>query len=395
MSTQETAESRRRSRANGEGGIYQDKARKRWVGTVTTGYDDAGKQVRRSVTGKTKGQVAARLRELQGAVDQGQDPARRDLTLSRFLDLWLDDVLPGSVAAATEVQYRDIVRLYVKPHLGQKRLSTLTARDVARMLAALEAEDRSPNTRRLARSVLRRALRWAEQEGMIARNVAAIANGVKVGASEGRTMTVDQARTFLASVANDRLEAAYVVALALGLRRGELLGLAWADVDLDAERPTLTVRRSLKRLPKVGLVADATKTKGSRRRVHLPAQAVDALRRHRLRMNTERLKVGPAWPTTPLGFDLIFRSPLGTPMDPDNFRQATYRATEGAGMGRWSPHELRHSAASLLIAQNVPLKVVSEVLGHSGIRITADVYGHLLDDAGVVAADAMSAILGG
>lgn len=381
-------------RGNGEGTIVENKKRGRWEGRITIGYDDAGQQLRRKLTGKTRGEVARRIRELTDA-GSGAAPVSRTLTVGKFLDQWAADILPGAVAASTLQQYGDVIRLYVKPHVGQKRLATLGSRDVAKMLAALEAEGRAPNTRRLARSVLRRALRWAEQEGMVTRNVAAIANGVKVGASEGRTMTVDQARTFLASVADDRLEAAYVVALALGLRRGELLGLQWADIDLDAERPTLTVRRSLKRLREVGLVADDTKTKGSRRRVHLPAQAVAALRRHRARMNAERLAVGPAWPANPLDLDLIFRSPLGTPMDPDNFRQATYRATVAAGIGRWSPHELRHSAASLLIAQDVPLKVVSEVLGHSGIRITADVYGHLLDDAGVVAADAMSALLGG
>lgn len=111
-------------------------------------------------------------------------------------------------------------------------------------------------------------------------------------------------------------------------------------------------------------------------------------------MNEERLRFPGDWPATVLGHDLVFRSPVGTAVDPDNLRNATYRLTIEALGERWSPHELRHSAASLLIAQGVDLKVVSEVLGHSSIRITADVYGHLLDDAGLVAADAMSELLG-
>jgi integrase len=104
--------------------------------------------------------------------------------------------------------------------------------------------------------------------------------------------------------------------------------------------------------------------------------------------------LGDAWLESPLGGNLVFRTPLGTAVDPDNFRNATYRLTTRALGERWSPHELRHSAASLLIAQGVDLKIISEVLGHSSIRITADVYGHLLDDAGVVAADAMSDLFG-
>jgi integrase len=104
---------------------------------------------------------------------------------------------------------------------------------------------------------------------------------------------------------------------------------------------------------------------------------------------------GPDWPERPLDADLVFRSPLGTPYDPANFYHPVQTATIGAGIGKWTPHELRHSAASLLIAQDVPLKLVSEVLGHSSIRMTADVYGHLYDDVGAIAADAMTAALWG
>lgn len=386
---------RRRTRSNGEGGVWHDEARKRYVGTATVGYDLDGRQLRRSVTAKTKAEAVRRLRELQGAVDHGQDPARRDLTVASFLDSWLADVLPGSVARSTERLYGDIVRLYVKPTIGQKRLRSLQARDVARMLADLEAEGRAPNTRRLARSVLRRALRWAEAEGMVARNVAAIANGVKIGGAEGRTLSVDQARTLLASVEGHRLEAAFSVALALGLRRGELLGLTWDDLVLDATPPRLTVRHSLSRLPDRGLILDEPKTRQSRRTVHLPGPVAAGLREHRRRQAADQLHAGPDWTARPLGADLVFRTPFGTAVDPDNFRNICYKVTTDAGIGRWSPHELRHSAASLLLAMGVPLKVVSETLGHSSIRVTADVYGHLMEPARAEAADAMTSALWG
>jgi integrase len=412
-------ESRRRTRANGEGGVRHEKARGRWVGTVTVGFedyvDDEGtirrRQVRKSVTGRTKVEALERLRELQGAVEAGMDPAPRDLTVARFLSMWLDDVLPGTVAPSTEKMYRDVVRLYVVPHIGQKRLRTLQARHVSLMLRALEAEGRAGNTRRLARSVLRRALRWGEAEGMVARNVAAIADGVKVGTREGRTLTPVQARQLLAHVAGDRMEAAFAfaVALALGLRRAELLGLAWSDLTLDATPPRLTVRRNLTRVSGRGIEVNDTKTAKSRRSVHLPVPVVAALRAHRARQAEERLMAGSVWPERPLGLDLVFRTPVGTPIDPDNFRNLVYDVTMRAftpederpaspkgpwpTQYRWSPHELRHSAASLLIAQGVPMKIVSETLGHASIRITSDVYGHLFDDAGAIAAEAMTAAL--
>jgi integrase len=362
------------------------------VGRYTLGFDDDGRQVRRTVTGRTKREVLERLAEVKGAVAEGRRAPDRKLTVGRFLDQWLDDILPGTVAPATEVQYRDVVRLYVTPHLGRRQLVTLSARDVSRMLRDLEAEGRSPNTRRLARSILRRALRWAEAEGMVARNVAAIASGVRIGAAEGRSLTPTEARQLLAAVDGSRLEAAFDVALALGLRRGELLGLAWADIDLDTVPARLTVRRALKRLP-AGLVLEDTKTRWSRRTVHLPAPVVASLRAHKRRQAAEQLEAGGLWVRRPLGADLVFRTPFGTAVDPDNFRNLTYRVTEAAGLGRWSPHELRHSAASLLLAQGVPLKVVSETLGHASIRITADVYGHLLEPAKAEAADAMERAL--
>ncbi|MEO6651202.1 MAG: site-specific integrase [Ilumatobacteraceae bacterium] len=149
----------------------------------------------------------------------------------------------------------------------------------------------------------------------------------------------------------------------------------------------------MKRIPGAGLVLEDVKTAGSRRTVYLPDNVGGALRAHRARQAAERLLAGPEWEAKPLGVDLVFRTPFGTAMDPANFRHACYAVTEAAGLGQWSPHELRHSAASLLIAMGVPLKVVSETLGHSSIRVTADVYGHLLEPARQEAAEAMNRAL--
>lgn len=381
-------------RANGEGTVWHHKARGRWEGRITIGTHPDGRPIRKTVIGKTRNECLARIREALAADQAGEQPARADLTVRTFLNRWLDDILPGTVAASTEIQYRDVIRLYVIPNLGQKRLRTLNAGDVARMLRTLAAEGKAPNTCRLARSVLRRALRWAEAEGMVTRNVAAIADGVRVPAPEGRTMTPEQARQFLDCIAGDQLEAAWIVALTLGLRRGEVLGLAWSDLSLDDDPPTLSVRRSLTRLPKLGLRLDDTKTRQSRRTLALPAVTVEALRTHRQRQREARLMAGAEWVVSPLGADLVFRTAFGRAVDPDGFRQATYRATEQALGERWSPHELRHSAASLLIAAGVPLKQVSESLGHTTIRVTADVYAHLLDEARVEVAAGMERALG-
>ena len=358
--------------------------------------------MRRVVTGKTKAEVLARMREAQNATDEGLSPAKRELSVAKFLDDWLTNVLPGTIAPATLQQYRDVARLYIVPLVGQKRLHNLSPTDVAKMGRSLATSYKrsdgtvglAPHTQRIARSVLRRALRWAEDQGLLSRNVARIAPGIRIGDSKGRTLTPSQARVLLDSLNDNRLAAAFTVALSLGLRLGELLGLTWQDIELDAMPPRLTVSHALKRIDGEGLLRDTTKTRSSRRTVHLPASCVAALKAHRARQAAERLHAGPIWETSPLDVDLVFRTPFGGPIDPDNFRRYTYAATEDAGLGRWSPHELRHSCASLLIAQGVPMKLISELLGHSSIRMTADVYGHLMEPAKAEVADAMDRALG-
>lgn len=415
------------SRSNGEGAVWEDKANHRWVGTITLGWEyvDDGKggtkrrQLRKSVSGPTKRDVVRKLREFHNNLDDGVPMPDQQITVGAMLDQWLTDVLPGTVAKPTEGQYRDVVRLYIKPRIGDKKLRELTPTDVTRMLRDMEKptssrpDGYSQNARRLARSVLRRAIRWAEVEGIVSRNVAALANPVRVERPDGRTMTPAQARVFLDHIRGDRNEALFVTALSLGLRVSELLALSWEDVNLDPVgegRPTLTVRRGLKRIKGEGLVVDGVKTKTSRRTIHLPASTAECLREHRRRQVLERAEYPGEWPDRPLGVDLVFRSARGTPLDPSNVWSYLSEATKhagaeyededrtiikpGTGLGHWHPHELRHSAASLLIAQGVPLKVVSEMLGHSSITVTADIYAHVMAPARDEAAIAMDRALG-
>lgn len=369
-------------------GIFRNETRQRWEQRITID----GKRM--LLSAKAPAAVAAKVAAARDRHAKGLAPGDAKLTVRAYLAWWSTEILPSTVSASTTRNYRDVLNFYVLPHIGAKQLATLKPGDVTAMLNKLELAGAAPNTRRAARSVLRRALRRAEQEGIISRNVAAVADGVRVPVIEGRTLTPDQARAFLAAVAADRLSAAFAVMLALGLRRGETLGLAWDDADLAGKHPTLTVNRSLKRLD-TGLSLDQPKTRLSRRTLYLPAPLAAELRAHRKRQAVEQIHAGPEWTPLPLGVDLVFRTPFGTAIDPDNFKNRTYKLTEAAGVGRWGPHELRHSAASILLAMGVPLKTVSETLGHSSIRITADVYGHLLEPARKDAAEAAGRALWG
>ena len=379
--------------SRGEVTIRYNDDRGRWETRVTVGYDPtSGRQRRRLIVGRTKGHVRDQLRQIQRSLDDGIDVTNDKRTVAAFMADWLADVLPGTVSDGTVDNYTSVTDHYIVPAIGSIRLKALKPSDVQSMLTGMADRGLSGNTQRLARSILRRALRLAERDGIVPRNVASLVDGPRLNTPMGRTMTPEQARAVLAGSADHRLGAAWAVMLTTGLRRGELLGLGWDDVDTEAR--TITVHRNLTRRTGVGLVVSTPKTKTSARVVHLPDAAVVALRAHRKRMATERLALGSAWPDAPLGVDFVFRSPVGTPVDPANFTKATYAMTTELLGDRWSPHEFRDTAASLLFAQAVPLKTVSEVLGHSSISVTADVYTHLLDGAGRSAADAMNSVVG-
>lgn len=395
-----------RRRANDLGGLYWRDDRKRWEATVTVasemvGRDEDGRakyrQKRRTVTGATQEEALARLdalREEIAAEALGHVPPTA--TLTRYLGAWLSDVLPGSdLAPTTQDGYERIVRLYIVPTIGNVKLADIKPPTVRRMLTTLTDQGLSPATARQARSVLSAALQQAVFDGLIQTNPVRGVRSPRQTNTSGRTLTPDEARTLLRAAQGHEYEALVYVLLSLGLRRGEALGLSWSDIDLEGPAPKLTVRRSLKRDARERTYLDEPKTARSRRTIHLPGTLVDVLRRHKARQAEQRLAFGAGWGGRWADEDLVFTTSIGTALDPRRVTRTIEAIAVSAGLGKWTPHELRHSAASLLLAQNVPLKTVSEMLGHSSIRVTADVYGHLLDDARAEAATAMESALWG
>jgi integrase len=380
-----------RKNSNGTGTTRYNSDRKRWEGRITVRLDN-GKPVRKMATGRTQHVVLAKLDEMRAAEQTVEDAGvRPDATVSTFLRHWIDDVLPlADLAQTTRDQYALIVRTYLSPAIGSIVLADLTVADVRRMLSKL-IDTKSQNTVRQVRNVLRRALRTAEVDGLIERNVAALTDGVRVGKVEARAMTPEQARKLVSGAPGEPWGALAVLLVSTGLRRGEALGLAWADLDLDESPPTLTVRRSLKQDAEHRLYLDEPKTSGSRRVIHLTSGVVETLKAHRAKQNAERLEFGTGyggdWP------DLVFRSSVGTPCDPSRARRGILALTEKLTGEAFGPHELRHTAATLLLAAGAPLKVTSELLGHSSIRVTADTYSHVLSPARTEAADLMQEML--
>jgi integrase len=200
---------------------------------------------------------------------------------------------------------------------------------------------------------------------------------------------LDQAKTLFKAAKGERLEALYILMLTTGIRPGEAMGLPWANVDLDAGK--MTISQALTRRSGGNTIGEGKTGRGGWRTLGLPAPVIRALKAHQRRQEQERKRAGERWQD----HGLVFCTPIGTPLDPDNQRRAFAELTERAGLGRWHPHELRHSAASLMLQQEVPLEVVSDVLGHKSIRITKDVYGHIGDQQRHRATDVMArALLG-
>jgi len=378
-------------RANGDAKPYYDSANRRWKLAVELGPALGGRRQRKIVSAKTAAEARVLARKVRDQLAAGLPPVREEPTLAAYLQWWADVVLPGAVSEGSEETYCRLLRLYVAPSVGRLKLTELAPGHVTEMMRAMESRGLSASTRRAAKKVLGRALRRAMQEGLVLRNAARIADGPRLARTERRSLSATEARQLLQALHGERLGAAYEVTLALGLRRGEVLGLRWDDVDLDAKPPLLRVRQQLQRRPGKGLVLTALKTPKSRRDLVLPPQVADSLRRRRAAQASERLAAGSLW----TGAGLVFTTPAGAPVDPDNFRHRLAKLSQGAGLGAWTTHELRHSAGSLLFAMGVPMKVISETLGHSSERVTSEVYVHVQAEHRLEAAEAIARALWG
>jgi integrase len=380
-------------RANGEGTVSRRKDGL-WEGKAYVLLPDGGRK-RRTVYGRTRREANEKLQVLLTQARQGVPAPVVGMTVEAYLNGWLAEVARRRLRPSTFTTYELMVRRHIVPTLGRKRLDRLSAPDVRRLVNAKADEGLSANSVRHVHAVLRSALEQAVRDDLLARNVARLVQVPSARTEPVQPFDVDEARQLLAAAEGDRLHALWTVALGIGLRKGEALGLRWIDVDLDGG--WLHVRQSLQRqAPKEGavragsLVLVAPKTQRSVRKVPLPPVCASALRAHRRRQVAERLEAGPYWQDT----GLVFTTTLGTPIDPRNVNRWFDQLCERAGVRRLRVHDLRHTCASLLLAQGVPARVVMEVLGHSQISVTMDLYTHVLPGVQQVAAAEMERAIG-
>ena len=281
------------------------------------------------------------------------------------------------------------MKQHLLPTIGKLSLNKLTPLHVQRLLVEKKATGLSARRIHYIRAVLRTALNQALRWNLVAWNVATLVDSPRVERHEVRVLDIDQSRDLLDTMDSHRLGAFFSVAMALGLRLGEALGLRWLDVDLD--QGVLHVRQALQRQKGRGLTFVEPKSRRSRRTLALPAVVVMALKAHRVRQQEERLLAGSRWKNS----GLVFTTTIGTPLDDRNVRKEFIALLTKTGLPRVRLHDLRHTCASLLLAQGVHPRVVMEILGHSQISLTLDTYSHVLPVLEREAADKMDAALGG
>lgn len=367
-------------RARGEGSIRKRTDRTnggevRWVATLELDWKD-GKRQRKSIYGKTREEVSTTLKAAMKDRDRGLDVGAKAQTLEQFLQGWLNgrvkDLAPKTVRA-----YEQQVRLHIAPRLGRIQLQKLTPQHVEQLFASQTAGGLAPGSVRGTRAVLRAALRDAERLNLVDRNAAQLARPPRAVRTETKFLTLDQALRMLdvaqVDPAASRQVALYRLAVSLGPRLGEICGLRWEDLDLHAQPPQIRIRHGLQRVDG-HLKLMPTKTYRSDRNIELPELVAEALREHRERQAFERRGAGAAWQES----GHVFTTPVGAPLDPDNLRKAFKRLLVAAELPEIRFHDLRHSAASILLYAGVPMRVVSEILGHSTMAITADLYSHVV-----------------
>ncbi len=388
---------RRRTRRNGEGSIRLRKDG-RYEGRLWVPTTDGG-EIRRSVYGATWEEAHEELTKLKAQVLSGARVSATGQTVAEYLDYWLREVARDRVRPSTFASYEWLTRRYVVPYLGRKKLARLTPPEIRKFLNRLKGvcqccalgndaqrvasggEARccarkprkccesflSDGSIRYVHRLLRAALQDAVTDGLLAQNPAKSLRLAHRYRPKFTTWTGEEATRFLKAAREDRLYALYAVALALGLRRGEALGLRWGDVDF--ADGVLRVAHSLQRV-NGQLRLGPVKTDGSARKVAVPAPLLAVLKEHRARQDEERKAAGARWRE----HGLVFTTKIGTPVEPRNVNRHFQALCARARVPRIRFHDLRHSCATLLYEQGVSLENIQDVLGHSSPNVTKTIY---------------------
>ena len=377
-----------KKRANGEGNIRKRKD-SRWEGRYTAGHDPTtGKPIYKNVLGKTQAEVKEKLKR---AIEEtrGLDIVKAgQYTLGQWMDVWFENYAKLKVRPSSHQTYKGYINNHIKPYAGSIPLSKLTSLDLQKLYKMLLTEGRidriesknqpkglSAKTVRNINQIISSALNLAKEQKLLASNPADACALPRVEHKEMKTLPMEQLTSFLREAKETGVYEMYYIELATGLRRGELLGLKWQDIDM--VNGTIRVQRQVARIN--GEIVEAPlKTKNSYRNVSIGPDAIEVLKE-------QKKKVGDS--------EYVFPSPNGGPISPDSVLNMLHRVLERAGLPKIRFHDLRHTFATLALQNGVAIKTVSGMLGHFSAGFTLDTYAHVTTSAQREAANAMGGVL--
>lgn len=361
----------RKPRRRGKGSVFRRPDReggKEWVAQIL--LEEGGTKQRYFYT---KAEAEEALNEMLYEQRHGTLITTKDQTLRQFLEDWFQNVQrPPTVRLSTYENQRILLEKHILPALGHIPLRKLSPDHLNRFYTSKLNEKLSAGRIKLMHGVLHKALAYAVRAKKVVQNVCDLVTPPRYAPPEQHVLTEEQAKHLLDVAKGRRLEVLLNLALVTGMRKGELIGLKWSDIDL--EKRTLQVRRTVNYLRKHGLVITEPKTAKGRRKITLPHFLIDLLKRHRAQQLEARWKAGATWHEQ----DIVFPTNVGTFMYPTLLSELFQRLLKDASLPHMRFHGLRHSTATILLAQGVDARVVQELLGHSHVSITLGIYGHVL-----------------
>jgi integrase len=353
-------------RGHREGSVYFDKDKGRWVAAVSVAFGKRKKFYCESKQEAIRKRNEA-LRELErGTLATG--PRRK---LGEYLEDWIENVHKDQLRISTYVKYKKLVG-YIVADLGDIWLQKLTPQDVQQFYAKRLHKDKlSTKTVHEIHGVLHLALKNAVRWNLVSRNVCDLVSAPRVVSRKAVPLTVEQAHALLECIRGHRLEVLLALAVVTGIRRGELLALRWSNIDFESQY--VLIEHTVDYINGYGYVENEPKTAAGKRRIHLPDFLIDMLKQHRKQQLEQRLKLDKEWEDR----DLVFTDLQGGYFNPRYMDKLFKKLLREAGIPSIHFHDLRHSAATILISMGVNPKIIQEILGHSDISITLGIYGHL------------------
>ena len=368
-----------KKRGQNEGSIY-----KRKDGSYAAQLSGEGKRFTKYF--KTRREAQAWIDETRNQIRNGLSLPGAQVTMSAYLEQWLETV-KSNLRPNTHAQYGQIIRGHIMPRLGKVCMKDLRPDMIQTLYNQKLSDGASGRTVQMIHAVLHHALDQAVKWGLLGRNPADAVVRPKSRRTEMKVLDDMQVRTLLLIAKGSRYEVLFQVAVTTGLREGELLALKWSDLDWKTRR--LQVQRQVQRQKGKGIVYTEPKSAAGRRSVVLGTGTIEKLREHFQTQQLERQVVGDQWQD----HDLIFPSVVGTPLDHRNVLKVFKEFLVQAGLPKVRFHDLRHTAATLMLQEGVHPKVVQERLGHSDISLTLNTYSHVLPSMQEEAAEAVDNLI--